>query len=81
MNKSRARGECGVGIVRWRESRKVSDKVFRKHLKKILFVFRERGREGEREGGNHQCVVASCMLPTGDPGRNPGMCPDWELNW
>ena len=26
---------------------------------KILFIFRERGREGEREGEKHRCVVAS----------------------
>ena len=32
--------------------------------KKNLFVFRERGREGEREGEKHECVVASCALPT-----------------
>ena len=25
---------------------------------KILFIFRERGKEGEREGEKHQCVVA-----------------------
>ena len=24
---------------------------------------------------------ASLMPPTGDLGRNPGMCPDWESNW
>ena len=46
-----------------------------------LFIFRERGREGEREGEKHQCVVASHMAPTGEPACNPGMCPDWELNW
>ena len=46
-----------------------------------LFIFRERGREGEREGEKHQCVVASCMLPTGDLAHNSGMCPDCELNW
>ena len=47
---------------------------------KILFIyfFRERGRGGETEGEKHQCVVASHALPTGDPARNPGMCPDWE---
>ena len=44
-----------------------------------LFIFRE-GREGEREGEKHQCVVASHMSPTGDLARNPGMCPDWESN-
>ena len=36
------------------------------HFLKIfidLFIFRERGREGEREGEKHQCVVAFCMPP------------------
>ena len=28
----------------------------------------------------HQ-LVASCMLPNRDLACNPGMCPDWELNW
>ena len=42
-------------------------------LRLYLFTFLERGREGEREGEKHQCVVASCASPTGDPG--PGMCP------
>ena len=36
-------------------------------LVKILFIFRERGWEGEK----HQC--ASCTAP-------PGTCPDWESN-
>ena len=48
--------------------------------KKILFIFRQRGREGERER-EKQCVVASHAPPTGDLDHNPGMCPDWELNW
>ena len=43
-----------------------------------LFIFRERGREGEREGERHQCVVASRMSPTRDLACNPGMCSDWE---
>ena len=38
------------------------------------------GREEEREGEKHQCVVASHVPPTGDLARNPGMCPDWESN-
>ena len=46
-----------------------------------LFIFRERGREGEREGEKHQCVVASHVAPTGELAHNPGMCPDWESNW
>ena len=45
-----------------------------------LFIFRERGREGERKGEKHQCVVAFCMSPIGDLAHNPGMCTDWELN-
>ena len=48
---------------------------------KVLFIFRERGREGERKGGKHQCVVASHVAPTGDLAQNPGMCPDRESNW
>ena len=38
-------------------------------FKKIfyLFIFRERRREGEREGEKHQCVVASPVPSTGGP--------------
>ena len=50
-------------------------------LRFYLFIFRERGGEGEREGEKHQFVVASCSPPTGDLTHNPGMCPDRELNW
>ena len=39
------------------------------------------GRERDRDEEKHQCVVASHMVPTGDLAPNPGMCPDWELNW
>ena len=42
---------------------------------KDIFIFRERGGEGEREGVKHQCVVACCVSPTGDVACNPGMCP------
>ena len=37
---------------------------------KILFIFRERGREGEK----HQCVVPSRAPSTGDLACNPGTC-------
>ena len=47
---------------------------------KILFIFRQRGREGEREGEKQQCVVASYASPTGDPACNVDMCLDWESN-
>ena len=45
------------------------------------FIFSERGGEGEREGEKHQRVVASGAPSNGDLAYNPGMCPDWELNW
>ena len=45
-----------------------------------LFIFRERGREGETEGEKQQCVVASQVAPTGNLAHNPGMCSDWESN-
>ena len=32
---------------------------------KILFIFRDGGREGEREGEKHHCVVASHAQPIG----------------
>ena len=44
-----------------------------------VFIFRERGREGEREGKKHQ-LVASYMPLTEDLAHNPGMCPNWEWN-
>ena len=40
-----------------------------------LFIFRERGREGEREGQKHHCVVASRAPPTMDGACNPARCP------
>ena len=46
----------------------------------VCLFFRERGREGEREGEKHQCVVVSHTPPTGDLACNPGTCPYWESN-
>ena len=43
----------------------------------FIYLFLERGREGERVGEKHQCVVASHTPPTGDLAHNPGMCPNW----
>ena len=45
-----------------------------------LFIFIERGKEGEREEEKHQCVVVSCAPPTGNLACNPDKCPDWESN-
>ena len=47
-------------------------------FKDFNYWFLERGREGEREGEKHQCVVASRAPPTEDLVHNPGMCPDWD---
>ena len=47
---------------------------------KILFISRQKRREGEREGEKHHCVAASHAPPTGDPAGNPGMSPNQELN-
>ena len=33
---------------------------------------------GGRKRGKHQCVVASCIPPTGDLAQNPGVCPDQD---
>ena len=46
-------------------------------FKYFIYLFLDR-REGEREGGKHQRVVASHMPPAGDLAQSPGMCPDWE---
>ena len=45
-----------------------------------LFIFRQRGREGEREGEKYQCEVAARTPRTGDLAGNLGVCPDWESN-
>ena len=46
-----------------------------------IFIFIESGREREREGEKYQCVVVSHVPAAGDLASNPGMCPDWDLNW
>ena len=40
-------------------------------LRFYLFIFRQKEREGDIAGEKHQCVVASHVLPTGDPAHNP----------
>ena len=46
----------------------------------FIYFILDRGKGG-REGEKHQHVVASRVPLTGDLAHNPGMCPDWELNW
>ena len=50
-------------------------------LRFYLFIFRERGRERERDGEDHQCAVASRTPSAKDVAHNPGMCPDWVLTY
>ena len=40
----------------------------------FIYLFLERGREGQREGEKHQCVIASHRTLIGDLAHNPGMC-------
>ena len=54
-------------------------------FKKISFIFRERGREGEGGRETLMCGRNINWLPlahtlTGDWACNPGMCPDQESN-
>ena len=59
---------------------------FLRIFKKILFTFRERGREGEREGETtsvwevHELVFPH-VPPTGDLAYSLSICPDQESNW
>ena len=40
-----------------------------------LFIFSQRGREGEREGEKHQCVVVSQVPHTVDLAHKPAYAP------
>ena len=42
---------------------------------KILFIFRQRGKEREREGEKHQCVVASHSASHWEPDLQPRHVP------
>ena len=50
-----------------------------------LLSEREEGREKERERNINMQQIdesdASRTPSTRDPACNPGMCPDWGLNW
>ena len=47
----------------------------------ILFIFRQRRREGERGREISMCGCFSHTPPTGNLVHNSGMCPAWESNW
>ena len=65
----------------WKQEEGSKSQPFFFLFKKIfLFIYFQGGRQGEREGEKHQCVVASLMPPTGDLARNSGMCADCVSN-
>ena len=51
---------------------------------KIFKTYFWREGKGRRKRGGETsmcgCLIASHVPLTGDLARNPGMCPDWELN-
>ena len=62
--------QCGWNMVLWKNRQKSDCEGFWGFFFKILFIFREMGREGERKGKKHQCV---CLLHT--PNQRPGLQP------
>ena len=53
------------------------------YFPKILFIFKERGREGQKQGKKHQCTretSISCHSHAPNLVHNPGMCPERESN-
>ena len=46
----------------------------------FIYIFKEKGREEDREGEKHQYVVASHTPHTVDLTHNTGKSPDWESN-
>ena len=55
----------------------MNQNLFQNLFLDFIYLFFERGSEGEREGEKRLCVVAFHipLTLTGDPARNPGMCP------
>ena len=49
------------------------------YFKKFVCLFSERGEGKERGRETSMCGFLS-RAPYWEPGPNPGMCPDWELN-
>ena len=53
--------------------------VFYHFFKRLCLSERRKGREKERERNIN--VWLPLTSPKWGLARNPGMCPDWELNW
>ena len=44
-------------------------------FKDFIYLFLDKGEGREKEGEKHQCVVASCMPPTGEASLQPRHVP------
>ena len=64
--------------------RYLSEKDFIKYFTHSFFfkdsVYLLLEGRGGRKREKHQCVVASCAPPTGDPAEDPDMYPDQKWN-
>ena len=67
---SEAGGRGQKGMVTRSPDSETSFFFFFFFLRFYLFIFSERGKEGEREGKKHPCVVASHAPATGDLDRH-----------
>ena len=54
--------------------------TFKGFFKKRFYLFTFRQWKWGRKGEKHQCVVASYVPPTGEPGSKPRHMPCWESN-
>ena len=63
----------GDNMIQWDELGLVLFKDF------YLFIFRK--RKERRKGEKHQCVVASCVSPTGTWPATQASVLYWESNW
>ena len=46
-----------------------------------MYLFLDRREGGKKERERNINVWLPFVPPAGDLACNPGMCPDWELNW
>ena len=70
-----SRGEAGEGVCV-----KGGGRGRQRFFKRIdLFIFREREREGEREGNLNVQLPPTCPI-VGTWPTTQAMCPDWESN-
>ena len=74
MRRTRVTSGCGLGVFNWFPLPCfLFSFIF--FTRFYLFIFRQLGKEGDREGEKHQCVVASHASPTGDLALQPRHVP------